>query len=331
MRKLSIFAVLLSLFLVMFATSSASAQEDDTPELSQGCTILENLVQDFTPDELDLTPLIFVEGETITLTVTGTGNSFALADDTVILETGVAIGDTITYEIPSEGTYQFIVTVANGDATTQISFTCTPPETVSVEDLLGDGPYTLCHIPPGNPEAAHTITVGSLNAALTHIERHGDTIGACAPNVQARQDLFTTNVAISIFTLRESGLVQVFGACSDSCTPVAFINISVLIPQSGFVVEVDEDEDDDWEALVYYLHDFPFNANIDVYQVNIMVNGVLEDDSLLIFVHNGELLTYGTHESWFDEAFIERLLSLDIELDLDIDLFNISDDDDTDV
>jgi hypothetical protein len=37
---------------------------------------------------------------------------------------------------------------------------------------------TICHIPPGNPENAHTITVGEP-AVAAHVEEHGDTIGAC--------------------------------------------------------------------------------------------------------------------------------------------------------
>jgi hypothetical protein len=37
---------------------------------------------------------------------------------------------------------------------------------------------TICHIPPGNPENAHTITI-SINALQTHIDQHGDSIGEC--------------------------------------------------------------------------------------------------------------------------------------------------------
>jgi len=37
----------------------------------------------------------------------------------------------------------------------------------------------VCHIPPGNPENAHTITI-SENAVAAHLE-HGDHIGPCEP------------------------------------------------------------------------------------------------------------------------------------------------------
>ncbi|HUQ01667.1 MAG TPA: hypothetical protein VM261_04190 [Kofleriaceae bacterium] len=36
----------------------------------------------------------------------------------------------------------------------------------------------VCHIPPGNPDNAHTICVGA-NAVDAHQANHGDPIGAC--------------------------------------------------------------------------------------------------------------------------------------------------------
>ncbi len=44
----------------------------------------------------------------------------------------------------------------------------------------GDGPSAkvdVCHVPPGNPERAHTISV-SEDALEDHLS-HGDTEGAC--------------------------------------------------------------------------------------------------------------------------------------------------------
>ena len=46
----------------------------------------------------------------------------------------------------------------------------------------GAGKVTLCHIPPGNPDNAHTITVGA-SAVPAHLA-HGDTLGEC-PDDQA--------------------------------------------------------------------------------------------------------------------------------------------------
>src|SRR5262245_4048274 len=42
----------------------------------------------------------------------------------------------------------------------------------------GTTQVTICHIPPGNPANAHTITVGAP-AVPAHL-RHGDSLGACA-------------------------------------------------------------------------------------------------------------------------------------------------------
>ena len=36
----------------------------------------------------------------------------------------------------------------------------------------------ICHIPPGNPDNAHTIVI-SVNALEAHL-RHGDVIGGCS-------------------------------------------------------------------------------------------------------------------------------------------------------
>lgn len=40
-----------------------------------------------------------------------------------------------------------------------------------------DGKVDICHIPPGNPDNAHTINV-SVNAIPAHLA-HGDTLGEC--------------------------------------------------------------------------------------------------------------------------------------------------------
>ena len=50
-----------------------------------------------------------------------------------------------------------------------------PPDPCEDED--GDGRVTICHIPPGNPDNAYTLTV-SVNALPAHLA-HGDHCGAC--------------------------------------------------------------------------------------------------------------------------------------------------------
>jgi hypothetical protein len=50
--------------------------------------------------------------------------------------------------------------------------------TLSAMRSENEGPkVTICHIPPGNPENAHSITI-SINALPAHLA-HGDSEGAC--------------------------------------------------------------------------------------------------------------------------------------------------------
>lgn len=45
---------------------------------------------------------------------------------------------------------------------------------------VADHKITICHIPPGNPDNAHTITI-AMAALPAHLVLHGDSIGACLP------------------------------------------------------------------------------------------------------------------------------------------------------
>lgn len=50
----------------------------------------------------------------------------------------------------------------------------------------GKGGITICHIPPGNPANAHSITVG-VPALAAHL-RHGDTVGPCGDGSETPAD-----------------------------------------------------------------------------------------------------------------------------------------------
>jgi hypothetical protein len=50
------------------------------------------------------------------------------------------------------------------------------------------GKVDICHIPPGNPSNAHTITV-STSAVKAHLA-HGDTMGECPDAASARGNLY---------------------------------------------------------------------------------------------------------------------------------------------
>ena len=52
----------------------------------------------------------------------------------------------------------------------------TTPTSVQAE---GQEKFTICHVPPGNPENAHTITV-AFPALVAHMVNHGgDSFGEC--------------------------------------------------------------------------------------------------------------------------------------------------------
>ncbi|HME89943.1 MAG TPA: hypothetical protein VKE49_00860 [Myxococcaceae bacterium] len=54
------------------------------------------------------------------------------------------------------------------------------------QNASGSDKVTICHIPPGNPANAHTITVGAP-AVRAHLA-HGDHLGACAGDVPPGSD-----------------------------------------------------------------------------------------------------------------------------------------------
>ena len=78
--------------------------------------------------------------------------------------TCLAIGcasDTRDDSMYLTGTEEYAVQNADGE------YVCESPKKV-----------LICHIPPGNPDNAHTICVGAP-AVEPHQERHGDSVGAC--------------------------------------------------------------------------------------------------------------------------------------------------------
>ena len=58
----------------------------------------------------------------------------------------------------------------------------------------GDHKQAVCHIPPGNPENAHTIVVDD-SAVQTHLD-HGDTLGPCPEEPGPPDDQYAEKVLI---------------------------------------------------------------------------------------------------------------------------------------
>ena len=88
-----------------------------------------------------------------------------------------------------EGRPLLLVVVALTAAAGSIFFTATLPaayaDDLTEEDILSlqdPKKVTICHIPPGNPDNRHTITIGAP-AVAAHVVEHGDYIGPCQPEL----------------------------------------------------------------------------------------------------------------------------------------------------
>ena len=69
----------------------------------------------------------------------------------------------------------------SSDPTMYLTGTEQQPVTGANGDLKCDDSHKvlICHIPPGNPDNAHTICVDQ-HALKAHVTHHGDAVGACA-------------------------------------------------------------------------------------------------------------------------------------------------------
>ena len=86
-------------------------------------------------------------------------SGFLLAGGLTVACMQMTVGDESMY---LTGTEEFAVINAAG-----------VPECTNPKKVL------ICHIPPGNPDNAHSICVGAP-AVEPHQRLHGDTLGACA-------------------------------------------------------------------------------------------------------------------------------------------------------
>src|SRR5262245_5047560 len=64
----------------------------------------------------------------------------------------------------------------------------TPSATPDYDGSSDPQKCTICHVPPGNPPNAHTITIG-CSAVDAHLKNHpGDCLGPCPCNVTGVQN-----------------------------------------------------------------------------------------------------------------------------------------------
>lgn len=85
--------------------------------------------------------------------------------------------------------------------------------------MAGPQKVDICHVPPGDPSDAHTISV-SGNSVSAHL-RHGDTLGPCPPDVFVGREVcecYDPNTGQVIDALTQYGecLPLVPGLCSGS-------------------------------------------------------------------------------------------------------------------
>ena len=317
MRKLYIVLLVLIAMIGVLVAPATFAQETT---VSTGCSGLAN---DYLISGTSYTGS-FTAGESITFSVNA---DFASGDTYTVTVGGAAVvtdhdQPTYTHTFAADATSVTItVTVTSGDFTVSVS--C--DQASEVDD------FTLCHYPPGNPAAAHTITVGSQNAYDTHLSNHGDSPGACAEGVNSRADDIAGGLVI--FIILDSNpdddddtdqSINIWGECDDDgCESLVNISFNVVIVlvgsmNEGEYVEFDADDNDGYTVRIYYLGYQDRNGDgvsQNVFQINIYFNDVLNNDDVLILIG--------------DDGSISWTLNEDLGVDISI-IFGGGDDDDTD-
>jgi len=316
MRKLF---VLFALIIVLaFSAFVPMAAAQTAPTESTGCTSTDGLfLSGLGPYTFG--PSDFLAGERITLTLAGPDTS-----SFTVTVNGAANGGTLVpptsfeFNVPSDGSYTIVVTVTNGTSGNSASAEC-----LAADEVPTFAPGTICHIPPGNPNAAHTITVG-VPAVQAHLG-HGDTEGPCPDGVDTRYD--NPEIGITIFIIFATGEIQVYGNCDDEgdCEEVTnvpitlVIDFTVIVVDGSFVpVEEGDEDENDYElpdsapedgltVVIFYLHPDPNDSSVGVFQINIFQDGVLVDDSVLLFIMtDGTIILWTSHNIW-DEQLQESL------------------------
>ena len=310
MRKLF---VLLTILILAFSAFVPMVAAQTTPTESAGCISTDGQFESGV-GPYTFGPFTYLAGEKVVFTLAGPpDSSFSVSANGAAAGSGLVPPTEYEYLIPADGSYTFDITVTNGTTGNSASAEC-----LSADEAAGDyPPGTLCHIPPGNPNAAHTITVGEP-AVDAHLA-HGDTEGPCPTDV--RYD--NPSTGITIFIIFVTGEIQVYGNCDDEgeCEEVCNVALVVIIDFSELVVdgsytEVPEGEEPAYElpdsapedglsVVIYYLHPDPNDSSIGVFQINIYQNGTLIDDSVLLFIMaDGTIILWTSHNIW-EQQFAE--------------------------
>jgi len=104
----------------------------------------------------------------------------------------------------------------------------------------------ICHVPPGNPDNAHTITVGAP-AVAAHTANHGDRLGAC-------QSVTATTAPPTAFT----------AASTSTTMPTTTIASTPVARQSSVTVSYTPTGDPRFCSVVIDLTGFGASQSYDV-------------------------------------------------------------------
>lgn len=284
---------------------------------SVGCSALDGFSGQGT--SFDFGSNAFLQGEVLIFALPNEDAVLAVSENGAPVSGTVNTDTVVVYEISADGDYAFSVVLTGGTDTTTLETYCLDNGEGDPDVIIGTG-GTICHIPPGNPSNAHTINVGG-GAVAAHL-RHGDTVGECPDGVDTRID--DTEAGLAIFVHEDDQQVQIYGNCDgNNCTLIAVIDVTLFIPQVGFEIEFDDNPDDGYNAIVYYLHPLTDgdneyegeneSSNIYVFQLNIYLNDTLQSDNVLILINaDGEVIAWTTHAIWNDLAGF--LAAFDIDL-----------------
>jgi len=221
-KAIFVISVLISGLIFSPSYSFAQSNQDDNPLSSLFEAFMKLFSFDDEPSEpvIEFEDAVVVQSSSSTPVANAGGNQTVMQFDKVTLDGSSSTdpdGDTISFHwnqtegppvdlsddsvvnpmfnVTLSGVLKFILTVvdtSNDTGVADVYITVientlppksTDPPTDPATDGNGKEKVTICHIPPGNPDNAHTITVGEP-AVLTHMTKHGDTIGPCSNSPQ---------------------------------------------------------------------------------------------------------------------------------------------------
>ncbi|MBW8049771.1 MAG: DUF4476 domain-containing protein [Cytophagales bacterium] len=157
-------------------------------------------------EPLPVTEVTITETTTTTTTTENQGGNTGgdnvsiginVSEDGVGFNMNVNVGAEGTNTGTDEGTITTSTTVTTGHPPGCTCHHCTSAGTTTGGDVAGNK-VTICHIPPGNPSMAHTLSI-SRNALESHLA-HGDYVGSCGKPATGVNPAFGGTISTTITT-----------------------------------------------------------------------------------------------------------------------------------